>query len=467
MNKHLILYAVLFLALAQLSFAFELSTSRDTVSAPLGITEKVIITVYSDVSERIILSFMDEKPWMLLQDSQLIVDAGQTKSTILYITPKNVPLGQYKIKIIAQAGDEKKTKDLFISLTRGEGVHMDRIFVSGSLEPKGVVNMKLSVVNFDSAEYQDVLLNMTVFSPHEKVSEIQEMFSIGPETTKIFEKSALLKESAVPGNYRVDAKLVQSGKVLDSTSQGFIVVEKAIIEKEVVPYYSGIGYGKTTRIRNAGNAVQQSYVIQERISSFEGMFFSGTRPASITDGVYLWEMKSIAPGSEVVMAYRIDYSPLVIVLAVFGVSGWLYITKFRTLRLRKYIMQKKTIEEGTEFTIGIDIRNAGGKAGDIVVKDFVPSAFGVKDTEGIKPAKKKRESGTGLTWKLADMDANEERVVSYRIVPVFGVSGQITLPSASVAFKSGKRGAENISNAPNIGLVSRKAPTLNDVFKRK
>ncbi len=461
-------FIAVFLLAVQLSSAFELSASADSINVPVGITEKVLVSVYSDVSESVVLSIMDEKSWMLLQDSQLTVDAGQTKSTALYLTPKNVPLGQYKVRVIAQAGSEKRMKDIFVLLTEGRGVHLDRIMVTGGLEPKGTVSMKFSVISLDDTEYHDVLLNMTVSSPSGKIAEIKETFSIMPKSTKVFEKSMALKENAQAGSYRIDARLVQSGKALDSLSQGFIVVEKAIIEKEVAPFYSGIGYGKTIKIRNAGNAEQALYTIQQQVSGFEGMFFAGTRPAAIADNTYSWEIKNLKPGSEAVITYRIDYSPLVMVLAVAGVIAWIYLDKFRTIRLRKYIMQKKTIEEGTEFTIGIDIRNAGDRAGGIVVKDFVPSAFRVKDAEGIRPSKKNRESGTELTWKLADMDANEERVVSYRITPVFSVSGQISLPSAIASFSSGKKARESISNEARIGIASReKMQMLNDVFKKK
>ncbi len=467
-KKSVFIYAALFLALAQLSFAFELSTSRDIVNAPMGITEKVIVSIYSDVSERIIFSMMDEKPWMLLQDSQLSVDAGQTKSTVLYLSPKNVSLGQYRVRIIAQSENDKKTKDVYVSLTKGEGVHLDRIVVTGGLEPKGTVNFKFSAINFDSTEYQDVLLIMAISSPSGKFAEISDIFTIGPDSRKFFDKDFYLKEGAESGNYKADVKIVHFNKELDSASQGFIVVDKVIIEKEIAPFYTGFGYGKTIKVRNTGNAEQPVYTIQQQISNIEGMFFSGTRPASILKDAYSWEIKNLGAGSEATISYRIDYSPLVIFLAVTMVFAWIYLKKYRTIRLRKYIMQKKTIEEGTEFTIGIDIRNAGSRASNIIIRDFVPSAFNVKETEGIRPAKKKRESGTELTWKMSDMDHNEERIVSYRIIPVFSVHGQISLPAASAKFTAGKKENESVSDTARIGLEAKeRLPTLDDVFRKK
>ncbi len=467
-KKYVFICAVLFLAITQAASAFELSTSRDTVNAPMGITEKVIVSVYSDISERIVFSMMDEKPWMLLQDSQLSVDAGQTKSTILYLSPKNVSLGQYRVRIIAQSENDKKTKDVYVSLTKGEGVHLDRIVVTGGLEPKGTVNFKFSAINFDSTEYQDVLLTMIISSPSGKFAEINDIFTVGPDSRKLFDKDLYLKEGAEAGNYKADIKIVHFNKELDSATQGFIVVEKSIIEKETVPFYTGFGYGKTIKVRNTGNAEQPVYTIQQHISNFEGMFFSGTRPASIMNDIYSWEIKNLGAGSEITIMYRIDYSPLVIFLAVAMVVAWIYLKKYRTIRLRKYIMQKKTIEEGTEFTIGVDIRNAGSRASNIIIRDFVPSAFNVKDTEGIKPAKKKRESGTELTWKMSDMNHNEERVVSYRIVPVFSVQGQIILPAASAKFTASKKENESTSDTARIGLETKeRLPTLDDVFRKK
>ena len=53
---------------------------------------------------------------------------------------------------------------------------------------------------------------------------------------------------------------------------------------------------------------------------------------------------------------------------------------------------------------------------------------------------------------MTDIRPGEERVLTYRIVPVVELSGMIRLPEASVAFMRGNKEIENKSSATFIGL---------------
>jgi hypothetical protein len=120
-------------------------------------------------------------------------------------------------------------------------------------------------------------------------------------------------------------------------------------------------------------------------------------------------------------------------------------------------MQRKTIKEGTEFTVGIELRNTmGSKVTDVTVTDFVPSIFTVKDAHGVTAHRLKSGIGTELRWEIKELVKNDERVLSYKLVPVFGIHGQIKLPSAKVVFRSGKRKKTNSSFAPHLGIKQKK-----------
>ena len=140
-------------------------------------------------------------------------------------------------------------------------------------------------------------------------------------------------------------------------------------------------------------------------------------------------------------------------MVVIGFAVWIFFYKVRIIRIKKFILEKKFIEEGEEFTVGIEIANSTGrKIENVTVKDFVPSVFNIKEGEGLKPVRKKTAAGAELTWKLKDVHKNEVRILSYKILPVFGVHGTIRLPQASVSFMGRKKTVEIKSAFANIGV---------------
>ena len=148
-----------------------------------------------------------------------------------------------------------------------------------------------------------------------------------------------------------------------------------------------------------------------------------------------------------------DYSPLFLFIVVVLIAVWLFFFKIRTLKIKKFMLEKKFIEEGEEFTVGIELSNASGrKVDDLTVRDFVPSVFEFKEGEGPKPVRKKTAAGTELTWKVKDLHKNEERILSYKILPVFGVHGTVRLPQASASFTSGKKETEIKSLYTTLGI---------------
>jgi len=104
-------------------------------------------------------------------------------------------------------------------------------------------------------------------------------------------------------------------------------------------------------------------------------------------------------------------------------------------------MQKKLISEGSEFTVGVEVKNSTGREiNNLVVKDFIPTVFTAKDAQGIRADKRKTDFGTTLTWRISSIRNGEERLFSYKIVPVLGVGGQMSIPSASVTYeRNGKQ----------------------------
>ena len=128
----------------------------------------------------------------------------------------------------------------------------------------------------------------------------------------------------------------------------------------------------------------------------------------------------------------------------------------KTVKVRKFVMQKRKIKEGREFTIGVEVKNkTGTKVKDVVVRDFIPSIFEMRKAKGVQPdASKKTESGNELIWRLKTLESGEQRILTYKIVPVFGLNNKLNLTKSNVKYKEGDERKTAYSNTPSLGEKS-------------
>lgn len=447
---------LLFLAVPAL--AFELGIERDTFVAPLGSARQLEVNITSDINDTYHITVIGEKPWMVLEATSFKVGAGETKPARIFLSPgQNVLTGLYHIRVVVQSldTDDIKQKDLYLSVTKEDGINVEAVFVTGTLVPLGTAEVRTNVKNYGKSTVHDVTLSIRLTLNGAAIAEAEESIaSIGPSETAVNEKSFPLAPYAAVGEYTAEVTMSYLGES-SYTRQRFLVAEKPVIEKkeDIQPYLTGRNARIT--LKNYGNVAQPAIVAQE-LTEFERMFFSGDIPTYVTEKFYVWEV-TLKPAEERGISYRVDYAPLIVFMAMIAILAALTFFRVKSVSVNKYLLQKKFIQEGEEFTVGIDIQNnSGSKIDDIEVRDFVPPAFTVKDAEGLKPRKKKSATGTELSWALSGLHNGEERVLSYKIIPLVGVGGTIRLPSASAHYRHLKVNRENYSRSPSIGVEIKK-----------
>lgn len=445
-----------------------MNISSESVIVPLGTTKDVMVTVTSSVEDRFVLTVLGEKPWMVLSSQQVMTEAGVPAAARVYFTPRDPTMfGLYKVRLVAFSltTGEKQEKDVYISVVRGDGVFAEKVVLTGDWYPTGTLDAAVHVKNYGTSQLQNLKVVYKVYSPSGTLyASEQSLEKLGPEEAAVVRMVYYIPENTAAGDYTVDATLMYQNRESKVTST-FMVDEKGVVvvAGEDAPY--PLGFGKRISVRNKGNVVAET-TVREPLTRFDGYFFQGTPPSYMSDTMFIWEVKNLVPGEQRIIAYHVDYLPFIIFLFSVAAAGWVVLYKLKTVRIRKYIIQKKHIDEGEEFTVGIDVKNSSGaEAREIVVRDFVPSIFEVKDYEGPKPQKKKSEHGTELTWKIGEMFNREERVLTYRIVPVFGINGEVKLPPAMALFRIGTRDIENHSFPTMVGVHVGRHPTLEEAFE--
>lgn len=454
MKKLLALFVMLLFAGA--AFAYTLEYTQDTIRVPVSGMRQTDVRISSDSDDSFILSPADAKTWVTTDKTIVPVSKGKSSNFTVFISPTlNVPGGLHKISfdVESRSTKERKRADLYAFVYKSEGIETEGVFLAGDLIPSGTVSVRFSLRNIGDVKVQNINVKTTAYSPEGKIYEVSDTMNLDPQDTKTLEKSFSLKENAPPGEYSINIKVTQLETVLGDTTEKFVVAKKAVLKDLTTTKINLLKKEKVFLFKNVGNDVSEPLLLAEKITKFDSNFFKGDSPERTEGDTYVWTLPSVAPGGLASIKYSLDYSPLFYTLIVIFGLLWLYLTRFRTLKVSKYILQKKHIREGEEFTVGVEVKNYSGSSIESAeVYDFVPTIFQMKDTEGPKPVRKKSESGIELKWTVSNLKHNEERVLTYKIIPVVELSGTINLPQASVVFSLKNKEIENFSNTPAVGL---------------
>lgn len=456
MRLSIISFAITLLIIVNISFAFSVTAPQENIKVSTGTTRQLPITISSSFSDTIVVYLSEAYPWMGITDSTIKVDPLEEGNTVIIVSPPagTIP-GIYKAAVVSESllTQERVVKNIFFTISKGDVLDIESIEVTGNLQPDGEITLVVNIDNFKTTTVQDAKLNVLVSSPQdERIFEADQILGrIDPKQKAKESFTFSLPPGAKAGAYEVSVAL-EHGSGSRTSKQTFFVASKAAIALSEEKFPLLFGYGKTIVARNNGNNIGD-VVVEEDLSGFEGAFYNG--PVPLSRDPYTWGIKDIPPLGEKSITYRIDFSSLFALLLAIMVIGWVVFFRMRTVRVTKYLMQKKFLEEGEEFTVGVDLRNSSGNnLGEVVVRDFVPTMFKVTHTHGPKPIEKKVVGGKELIWKIEDLYNHEERVLTYKIIPIFGVSGAIRLPPVRVTYRWRNREITRTSFAPRIGVIS-------------
>jgi len=463
------LFVILILLLASTAFAFDVSVPSDSVFVRRGDIKEVPIEITNDLTTKnyFTMGITDVKPWTSFDTTQPVVDPNSIKTIKLIINPNtDVSPATFKIiiDITSTTTGERKTKDLIIIVTKGDGAEIKSASITGDLIPTGSIDIALSVNNYGTITLQDLTLNVTIIPPEGDAMEFSENIEkLDPSLTVEIQKNLKLPEAAPAGNYNVVSRLYHQGREISVNQQVFRVAERPMVEELEETFWIFLGYGKTFKARNIGNAVATDVVFTEKMGGISLIFYSGEQPTSKIGDTFEWKITSIMPGEEARVTYYINFLPVIAIIIIAVVLIWYYLVYIRTIKIEKYVMEEKTISIEHEFTVRLDIKNASGRElNDITVKDSVSPIFKVRIPHGFMPEKSKSANSKNLVWKIKHMNKDEERIFTYKVIPGLGVHGQMELSKASAEFKQGRMKKKVYSNAPMMG-----EPVLEEKKKQK
>ncbi len=398
-----------------------------------------------------------------LKDKVVELDPGESHTTVVRAKAlQDLPPGIYFVQLTVQSDlGEIYTEELKIYLKAKDPLdYLPAIRVTTDMNekinPKEPLAIKLFLENRNPLNLTDLKIRIET-----EIPEFQkEVFvELPPQGKKTVEFSIVPNPYTQPKEYTLFFVFESKGEAVKVIEQR-IEVLSLLPPFEVTPTEETV-YLKTFRtltVKNTGN-VENTQIVKEPVSLWMLPITRSEGKSEVIDGQrYLtWEVKLGASESvniSVVINYRIFVYAL-LALLLFAGFYW-YVQS--PVSLTKTAVTTRG-DEGTlsEIKITLELRNHSKKPiKNVAVTDIVPSIANVdKSLElgTLKPQETKySKTGTKVIWSLAELDAHEHRLITYKIKAKLNILGTFSLPRAETEFerKKGQR-RKAYSNIFRIG----------------
>jgi hypothetical protein len=435
--------------------AFTLTASSNEASVDVEQLAQFDLTVLSDINDRFSVHTDGIKPWMTIEDIGT-VSANVPKTFHLYASPSyTIASGTYQVTIQVKSAttNETQEKKIYITVLKSVFASIDKIYVSGSLQPVGYADIKINIKNLDVVTMQNINIIATVSSPSGILSSFnQSIAQLDPLELKSIQRIVSIPPKAEAGKYTVQVSAYYKNKIFNQKSQDFDVVTTPVIEKNYEESPVFIGTEEKITVSNFGNADDYDIEVESQVNGFESNFFFQVKgpQATLSNGVARWSIPKLVTGETVIITYQINYLPIIIIIIIAAIALWFVLFNVRVVEVRKKVVKKSD----DDITVHLEIRNRTGKDQEsVILKDTIPLIFRVKTFVGLAPTRKRDEEGFALIWRIKKLKADEERVFSYNIVPVLKVAGTMRLPKAKAMYRHLRTVFVIKSNSPLLGWI--------------
>ncbi len=256
------------------------------------------------------------------------------------------------------------------------------------------------------------------------------------ENIKTFQKTVTLAKDLPVGAYQVEASL--DGGETQTSLFSIAPVRNVVTEETTI---KGNWYDEVTiTATNKGNVQEDDYMLQYPVPADKLTGFVTASDGCTIDGgekTCSFALPPLAPGEVAKVVYRIEYWPSLAGFAAGGVLLLLFAGLGFISMTRPRISKSVAARKGGLAHIILEVRSPRLKdAQAVIVRDLVSPVAEVlyKEFESLKPVIRKTEAGTELIWKIGDMKAREQRLLSYKIRPL--VEGALKMPQATLKYST-------------------------------
>ncbi|MBI4177257.1 MAG: hypothetical protein HY516_02725 [Candidatus Aenigmarchaeota archaeon] len=450
----------------------EVSVTPSQAEGYSGSVTKYAVTIKNleSKADSFLLSYSGTfSSWITLDKNLVVIPAGGEETIYLSVNP---PVGinpsVYRYVVRADSANDPtifgSSEFFFTVYFKYPIVIKDFRLNAADYNPGSGINAMIKVANLAVTDLEGFSLDITITDPLNRQSGLTIPVGVGGLEEKTIQKVITLEKHAVAGGYKASAQLrAQNGEQVSQNKTSFAVNSLYNVLQTKEEQKISSGKVVTIKLSNEGNLAGRNITVREDLSSVVSWLATAdTKPTRTTssagDVTYYWVVDELAPGQTASFVYRISYTPAYVILAFLVVGGAVLFVQMQRPRISKRVLHAGPVHIGKEFTMTIAVKNSSRHTlKSAIVRDLIPSVMRlVPQHETLKPLVKKTAIGTEMIWKIGDVQPQEERIITYKLSPVMGILGTVSLPRAYLRYRDADENSIKIdSNYAELGEVVR------------
>lgn len=386
-----------------------------------------------------------------LKDKIIELNSGQSHTTTIVATPLEefVP-GIYNVHVTVQSDHgESYTKPLkFYVAPEGPVDYLPAIKatldMNDKIDPTKPVSIKLFLENRNPLDLTDLKIRIQSTIP-EFIKEVA--VDLPPLEKKTVEFTIVPSKIQQPKEYTlffVFERNEETVKIIEKNVEVLALLPK--FDKEVKEDKVFLKTFRTLTVTNNGN-VRNTQTVKYPSSFLASLFTSSEGKSVVEEGQrYLtWEIE-LSPAESLDINMTTNYRLLLYSLAAVLLFLAFYFYVQPPVSINKTAATTKIGDSGalSEIKITLELKNHSKKSlKDVNVIDVVPGIANVDkglELGTLKPKEiRHSKTGTKAIWSLAELDAHEHRLITYKLKAKLNILGTFSLPRATVEFKRKRR----------------------------
>jgi len=457
-KRYVIITSFILLAITNLVLAqnAELSAPTEIIAVYIGQVNQaeIVLRNTKDVTDSFTLSAYPSQ-WISFDRYGITLGPGEATAIVMRIEPpRTAEKGLFEIAITAKSvlTNESTSIAILLDLRREFDLFISKSSLNKQILKLGdnlIVNT--AITNLNKQTPRNVIITTSIFKDNLLIEKFDDEITVDPDSSQTISNSIGIKNTLVFGNYKIKVQLEDKlNRVLDEKELFFTVQKLEDFSKERTSQFGLFYLTTVVKVANIGNTPDSTYLVSESLPSYFGnFFFPEIEPKSEeVKGnriVYTWEVTGLDPGQSATLVYQVRFTG--VIATVLAIALGLYL--FNYFYYKPHVMKKHPPLVGVpkEEVVHLHVRNRSRhEIKNITVKDRVPQlARVVKKFDTVTPQIKLTTRGTLLTWKIDKLGPGEERILSYRIIPVMEVPGGIKLPKAHFSYEGRKHHIDRIA----------------------
>ncbi len=324
------------------------------------------------------------------------------------------------------------------------------IDMNDKINPRETVSVKMFIENRNPLDLKDLKIRIQ--------SDMPEFVKEGSLNLPPLEKKTA-EFSITPSKYQQPKKYTLFF-IFERFGEQVKVITKNV---EILPLQPAFEFTKNDEtiffkrfsalaVTNPGNVINTQDV-NIPVGFWESLFVTDAQTKKV-DGqrVLSWKV-SLAPNEEKYFFFVTNYRVLFYIIAILVIFGIFYLIVKSPIEVSKKATAKhgENKETLSEIKITLEVRNKSNKRiKDVEIIDVVPSIANVEKSLQLGTLKPKEirntKKGTKVIWSLAELDAHEHRLITYKIRAKLNILGTFSLPRTVLEYKKGKKKGKVFSN---------------------